>query len=77
MVILFLLGALQGAIGWLMVKSGLVPEKYFVGHIELATHFIAALALLAYTLWFAMQLLVPLSAFVVNSSFSKGNNGVR
>lgn len=34
MVILFLLGGLQGAVGWLMVKSGLVPEKYFVGHIH-------------------------------------------
>ena len=31
MVILFILGGLQGAIGWMMVKSGLVPEKYFVG----------------------------------------------
>lgn len=58
MVILFLLGALQGVIGWLMVKSGLVPEKYFVGHVELATHFIAALGLLSYTLWFALQLLI-------------------
>jgi len=58
MVILFLLGALQGAIGWLMVKSGLVPEKYFVGHVELTTHFIAALGLLCYTLWFALGLLV-------------------
>lgn len=58
MIILFLLGALQGAIGWIMVKSGLVPEKYFVGHVELATHFIAALGLLAYTLWFALGLIV-------------------
>lgn len=57
MIILFLLGALQGAIGWIMVKSGLVPEKYFVGHIELTTHFIAAMLLLAYTLWFALGLL--------------------
>jgi cytochrome c oxidase assembly protein subunit 15 len=57
MVILFLLGAVQGVIGWFMVKSGLVPEKYFVGHIELATHFIAALGLLCYTLWFALGLL--------------------
>jgi cytochrome c oxidase assembly protein subunit 15 len=57
MVILFILGALQGAIGWIMVKSGLVPEKYFVGHIELTTHFIAALILLCYTLWFALSLL--------------------
>ncbi|HEX5024444.1 MAG TPA: COX15/CtaA family protein [Agriterribacter sp.] len=59
LVILFLLGALQGAIGWIMVKSGLVPEKYYVGHVELATHFVAALVLLVYTLWFALKLLVP------------------
>ena len=56
--ILFLLGALQGVIGWLMVKSGLVPEKYFVGHIELTTHFIAALLLLCYTLWCALNLVI-------------------
>ena len=58
MVMLFILGAIQGAIGWLMVKSGLVPEKYFVGHVELATHFIAALGLLGYTLWFALRYLI-------------------
>ena len=28
MIILFLLGGVQGFIGWFMVKSGLVPEKY-------------------------------------------------
>ncbi len=56
MVILFILGGIQGAIGWIMVSSGLVPEKYFVGHIELTTHFIAALVLLVYTCWFALSL---------------------
>ena len=59
MVLLFLLGALQGLIGWVMVESGLVPEKFYVGHIELTTHLIAALILLAYTLWFALQLYYP------------------
>jgi cytochrome c oxidase assembly protein subunit 15 len=58
MIILFILGGLQGFIGWFMVKSGLVPEKYFVGHVELTTHFIAALGLLSYTLWFALSLIV-------------------
>ena len=58
MIILFLLGGVQGFLGWFMVKSGLVPEKYFVGHIELTTHFIAALGLLCYTLWFALSLLI-------------------
>lgn len=62
MMVLFVLGALQGAIGWIMVQSGLVPEKYFVGHVELATHFIAAMGLLAYTYWFALKLLIPSSA---------------
>ena len=71
LIILFLLGALQGAIGWIMVKSGLVPEKYFVGHVELATHFVAALILLVYTLWFALRLLVPERQIVRNASLKK------
>jgi heme a synthase len=71
MVILFILGALQGAIGWLMVKSGLVPEKEFVGHIELTTHFIAALILLSYTYWFAMKLLVPQQQMVRSNGLRK------
>ncbi|CAN5305672.1 COX15/CtaA family protein [soil metagenome] len=58
MIILFLLGAMQGLVGWIMVESGLVPEKMFVGHIQLTTHFIAALVLLAYTFWFALKLLI-------------------
>lgn len=71
MVILFVLGAVQGAIGWFMVKSGLVPEKYFVGHVELATHFIAALGLLCYTLWFALGLLQSTAKKVVNGRLQK------
>ena len=67
MIILFILGGLQGYIGWFMVKSGLVPEKYFVGHVELTTHFIAALGLLCYTLWFALSLLVTEHQKVINT----------
>lgn len=59
MVILFLLGGLQGAVGWIMVKSGLNDESLYVSHIRLAIHFITALGLLAYTWWFALRLLVP------------------
>lgn len=71
MVVLFILGAVQGLIGWVMVKSGLVPEKYFVGHVELATHFIAALGLLSYTLWFALKLLIARKHVIVNPSLQK------
>jgi heme a synthase len=59
MIILFLLGALQGALGWIMVKSGLNEEDIYVSHIRLAIHFMAALGLLWYTLWFAFKLLIP------------------
>jgi cytochrome c oxidase assembly protein subunit 15 len=71
MVILFVLGGVQGAIGWIMVKSGLVPEKYFVGHIELTTHFIAALGLLCYTFWFALSLLIQPQQKVINTALQK------
>lgn len=71
MVILFILGGLQGAIGWIMVKSGLVPEKYFVGHVELTTHFVAALILLSYTLWFALKLLVRPEQKIVHVSLQR------
>jgi cytochrome c oxidase assembly protein subunit 15 len=59
MIVLFLLGALQGLVGWVMVKSGLNEEDNYVSHIRLAVHFIVALGLLVYTFWFALQLLVP------------------
>lgn len=71
MILLFVLGAVQGVIGWLMVKSGLVPEKYFVGHVELTTHFIAALILLSYTLWFALGLLVSPDQQLTNTPMRK------
>jgi len=76
MIILFLLGALQGAIGWLMVKSGLVPEKFYVGHVELTTHLIAALILLAYTLWFAYDQLPSMKSKVYNNTINNFLKGL-
>jgi cytochrome c oxidase assembly protein subunit 15 len=48
------LGALQGAIGWWMVASGLVdvPE---VSHIRLAVHLLMALLLFAAIVWVALD----------------------
>lgn len=59
MVMLFILGGLQGFIGWLMVESGLNDDDLYVSHFKLAIHFIAAMILIAYTLVFAWALLVP------------------
>ncbi len=50
------LGALQGAIGWWMVASGLV-DRPDVSHIRLAVHLLTALAIFAATLWVALDLL--------------------
>ena len=47
---LFLLGGLQGAVGWYMVKSGLV-DRTDVSQYRLAAHFGVALLILGYTLW--------------------------
>jgi len=58
-VILFILGGLQGLIGWIMVSSGLNDTHLYVDHIKLAIHFLSAMVLACYTLWFALQLLIP------------------
>ncbi|MGZ3944746.1 MAG: COX15/CtaA family protein [Mucilaginibacter sp.] len=59
LIVLFLLGGLQGAIGWLMVKSGLNDTDTRVDHIRLALHFMCALFLLTYLVWFILKLRVP------------------
>lgn len=67
LIILFLLGAIQGLVGWVMVLSGLEDsELLYVSHYKLAIHFILALGLLCYTLWFALDLLVPQSQLIIN-----------
>lgn len=58
MMILFLLGALQGLVGWIMVASGLTGDAVYVKPTKLAMHFVLALGLLCYTYWFALVLLV-------------------
>ncbi|NII24663.1 heme A synthase [Pseudoflavitalea sp. X16] len=55
---LFIFGAFQGAIGWIMVASGLTGDAVYVKPTRLALHFIFALALICYAFWFALQLRV-------------------
>lgn len=50
---LFALGALQGALGWFMVKSGLEARPE-VSHYRLAAHLVAALAIYAGLVWAAL-----------------------
>jgi cytochrome c oxidase assembly protein subunit 15 len=71
LVILFMLGAMQGAIGWIMVESGLTGDNIRVDHIRLALHFLMALLLLTYTLWFALTLLVDKNIRVSRPSLKR------
>ncbi|MBG9375962.1 COX15/CtaA family protein [Panacibacter sp. DH6] len=59
LVMLFVLGGLQGLLGWVMVKSGLNDENVYVNHFRLAIHFMAAMILIVYTLVFALSLRIP------------------
>lgn len=64
LLILFLLGALQGAVGWIMVASGLTGDAVYVKPTRLALHFIFAMVLIAYAFWFFLRLVVPKSQLV-------------
>lgn len=61
LVAMFVLGALQGLLGWYMVKSGLV-DKPHVSQYRLTAHLIAAFAIYAYIFWVALGLLSPAPA---------------
>lgn len=52
---MFIGGGLQGAMGWFMVKSGLVDDPD-VSQYRLAAHLIIAFAIYAYILWVAISL---------------------
>ena len=52
---IFLLGGLQGAVGWYMVSSGLV-DRIDVSHYRLALHLSIAFLILALVTWTALSL---------------------
>ena len=56
---LFVLGGLQGAVGWFMVASGFLPESIAVSPYRLVVHLGLALVLYAALLWTALGLLRP------------------
>jgi cytochrome c oxidase assembly protein subunit 15 len=58
---IFALGALQGLMGWLMVKSGLIDDPK-VNPVRLTLHLALALAIFSAELWIALGLLAPRAA---------------
>jgi cytochrome c oxidase assembly protein subunit 15 len=68
--ILFVLGVLQGAVGWIMVASGLTGDAVYVKPVKLALHFLFAMLLLCYSFCFALKLMVTNRVITVQ-------NGIR
>ncbi len=70
LMVMFVLGGLQGLLGWYMVKSGLVDNPR-VSQYRLTAHLGAAVIIYAYILWVAFGLLS------VNSSSSSNEKGFK
>lgn len=60
------LGGFQGALGWFMVKSGLVDNPS-VSHFRLAAHLMMALFILAYFFWLALDHLGESPSFKIEN----------
>ncbi len=56
--LMFVLGGMQGVLGWYMVKSGLIDNPN-VSQYRLTAHLIAAFLIYAYIFWVALTLLFP------------------
>jgi cytochrome c oxidase assembly protein subunit 15 len=68
--LMFVLGGMQGLIGWYMVKSGLVNDPH-VSQYRLTTHLVAAFLIYAYMFWVALSLLWPRSSSERHPWFGK------
>jgi heme a synthase len=69
LVAIFLMAALQGVVGWIMVKAGLTG--LFVPPLSLSTHLTLALVLYAYLVW------LTLYVYRGEGSFGKITSGVK
>ena len=68
--LLFVLGGLQGGLGWFMVESGLA-ERTAVSQYRLAAHLAAALLIYGYMLWLALDLLAPPASATAREGFGR------
>ena len=66
--LMFVLGGLQGVLGWYMVKSGLV-DRPDVSQYRLTAHLVAAFSLYSFMLWGALSIIWPAGGRVVHPRF--------
>lgn len=69
-VAMFILGGMQGVLGWYMVKSGLVDNPH-VSQYRLTAHLLGAFLIYAYMLWVALSLLYPIGNGQPHKSYSR------
>lgn len=78
-ILMFLLGGLQGVLGWYMVKSGLVDNPH-VSQYRLTAHLAAAFLIYAYLFWTALGYLIPKERLTVGAAYAprlyKGSYGL-
>lgn len=68
LIVMFILGGLQGLLGWYMVKSGLVNDPH-VSQYRLTAHLMLAVAIYSYILWIALDLIAdekPVTGFTTD-----------
>jgi len=70
LITILILGGLQGALGWFMVKSGLVDIPR-VSPYRLTAHLALAIAIYAYVLWVLFELLGPQRQRNTSTSLSR------
>jgi len=56
LVLMFILGGLQGVLGWYMVKSGLIDDPH-VSQYRLTAHLMLAVAIYSFILWTALGII--------------------
>ena len=67
LIFMFVLGGLQGLMGWYMVKSGLVNDPH-VSQYRLTAHLGLAVVIYTYMFWIALDLLYPKINDIADSS---------
>jgi len=64
---MFVLGGMQGLLGWFMVKSGLVDVPH-VSPYRLTAHLSLAIAIFGYIMWVALAIALPARAYADTTS---------
>ncbi|HEY4042204.1 MAG TPA: COX15/CtaA family protein, partial [Rhodopila sp.] len=70
--LLFILGGLQGAVGWFMVASGFLPDATAVSPYRLVIHLALALLLYAAIVWTGLSALYPVPHRVLIARLLRG-----